>query len=105
MAKFYGPVGYAEYDTVAPGRVTEKIIERKYYGDIQKYNRKLESSNDINDNINVSMKISIVADAYAYDHFFAIRYVKYAGATWKVIDISPERPRLILTIGGLYNAH
>ena len=36
-------------------------------------------------------------------HFFAIRYVKWAGTRWKVDDVEVKRPRLKLTLGGVWN--
>ena len=44
-----------------------------------------------------------MADPYAYDHFFAIKYVKWMGAYWKVTNVEVQRPRLKLTVGGVYN--
>lgn len=103
MAKFYGTIGYAEQVETAPGVYENKITEYKYYGDILTYNRKLESSEYLNDDINISNKISIVADPYAYEHFYAMQYVTFMGAKWKISNVEVQRPRLILSIGGLYN--
>ena len=104
MAKFKGVVGFAETVEKTPGVHVEEIARRTYSGDIHRNNRRLESSGNINDNINVSNEISILADAYAFHHFYAIRYVEFGGAKWKVsaIDAS-KRPRLVMTLGGLYN--
>lgn len=103
MAKFYGAVGYAETVETAPGVWTEKITERKYYGDITRNTRRLDGSEYLNDNISIQNQISIIADAYAYEHFFAMRYVRWMGACWKVSTVEVQRPRLILTLGGVYN--
>jgi len=103
MTKFFGKVGYAETVKTAPGVYSEQIVERPYYGDVTKTSRRLEGSDSVNDKITCSNKISIVADAYAYEHFFAVRYVIWAGCRWKVPTIEVQRPRLILTLGGVYN--
>lgn len=103
MARFYGPVGYVSTVETAPDVSTEIPHERNYVGDLLKNNRRLESSGELNDNIKISNRISIVADPYALDHFFAIRYVKWMGAYWEVTDVEVEYPRLILTLGGVYN--
>ena len=104
MAKFYGKIGYdAGTLETSPGVWEEQLEERSYYGDVVRGTRRLESGESINDNINVSNQISIVADAYAYEHIFAMRYIEWAGAKWKITDVEIQRPRLILTIGGLYN--
>ena len=60
MAKFYGPVGYAETVETAPGVYVEKITERMYFGDLTRNTRRLQSSETLNDDINVANEISIV---------------------------------------------
>lgn len=103
MGKFYGSIGYAETVETSPGVWVEQITERKYYGDVNRDSRRLQSANQLNDNINVSSEISIVADPYAYNHFHSMRYVEFMGAKWKISTVEPKPPRLILTLGGLHN--
>lgn len=103
MGKWFGRIGYAEQLETTPGVWEEKIVERDYYGDIVRNYRKLESSGEVNDNINVSMEISIVADPYAIQNFHAMRYIEYMGSLWKLSNVEVNYPRLILQIGGLYN--
>lgn len=103
MAKFYGAVGYGESREIRPGVYKDAITERVYSGDVLRNMRGLEKSEHQNDNINVKNSISIVADAYAIDHFFAIRYVNWMGVNWTVTDVEVQHPRLIFTIGGVYN--
>lgn len=104
MAKFYGIVGYATTENVRPGVYTpDDISERTYYGDVTKNVRRVEGSEQLNDNLILSNTISIVADQFAYDHFFAIRYVVWMGVAWKVTNVEVKRPRLILTVGEVYN--
>jgi hypothetical protein len=47
--------------------------------------------------------ISIVADAFAREQYFAIRYVEWAGVRWAVSDVEVQHPRLILRLGEVYN--
>lgn len=101
--KFYGPVGYGETVEKQPGVWVDEIVERNYYGDIIRNTRRLESSDKINGDISVNNSISIVADAYAQNHFFAIRYIKWAGTYWLVSEVEVKSPRLILRLGGVYN--
>ena len=103
MAKFYGPVGYAETIETVPGVWEEKIIERNYYGDLIRDSRRLQSGDQVLDSINIANEISIVADPYAYDHFHTMRYVAYMGTKWKITNVEVKYPRLILSVGGLYN--
>lgn len=103
MAKFYGVIGYAETVETTPGVWEEQIVERNYYGDLIRNTRRLQSADQLNDNINVANEISIVSDPYARDNFHSMRYVEFQGAKWKISNVEVQYPRLILTIGGLYN--
>jgi hypothetical protein len=103
MAKYFGSVGYAEDEEVSPGIVKERIVTREYYGDIIRNNRRLENSDQINDDIKITNQISIVSDPYAIDNFWKIRYATFMGQKWKVKTVEVEFPRLILTLGELYN--
>lgn len=104
MPKFYGAVGYIENRETAVDVITEEPIERMYKGDLLKNDRRLDNGVSINDDINISNRISILADAYANNHIHDMRYVKWRGTAWKValVDAS-QPPRLILTLGGVYN--
>jgi hypothetical protein len=103
MAKFYGKIGYGEAEESAPGVYTDVITERDYYGDVVKNTRKLSEGEFLNNDLSVQNMISIVADAYANEHFFAIRYIQWAGALWTVSDVEVQSPRLLLRLGGVYN--
>ena len=103
MAKWFGAIGYAETVETAPGVWEEQITEVRYYGDIIRDSRTLQTTDQLNDNVNIANNISIVADPFAIQHFHNMRYATYMGAKWKVSTVEVQRPRLILTIGGLYN--
>lgn len=103
MAKFHGTVGYGESVETAPGVWEETITERMYFGDVIRNSRQLREQQKVNDDLSVGNSISIVADAYANEHFFAIRYVSWAGTLWKVSDVEVQSPRLVLRLGGVYN--
>lgn len=103
MAKFYGLIGYAETSETSPGVWTEVITERSYYGDVIKNSRRWQAGENLNDDLTINNQISIVADPFAYQNFHAIKYIKWMGASWKITNIDVQSPRLILTIGGVYN--
>lgn len=103
MAKYYGIIGYAETAETEPGVWEEQITERKYYGDFTRNTSKFQTSGGVNDDINVSNEISIVADPYAIQNFCYMRYVEYMGTKWKITNAEVKYPRLILSIGGVYN--
>jgi hypothetical protein len=103
MAKFHGVVGFAITEETSPGIWNSVITEREYYGDVVVDARRLQTIDQLNDDISVSNRISIIVDAFANEKFHAIRFVEYMGTVWKVINAEVQRPRLILTLGGVYN--
>ena len=103
MAKFYGKIGYAKTVETAPGVWVEQITERNYYGEEIRNTRQLQSADQVNNNIKIVNKFSIVADPYAMDNFRDIRYLEFMGTKWTVNTVEVERPRLILEAGGVWN--
>ena len=103
MPKFCGNIGYAISKETTPGVWVEDIVERQYFGDVYRNTRKLQSGNQVNDSIDISNEISILSDPFANENFHSMRYVTYMGAKWKVSSVEVRYPRLILTVGGLYN--
>jgi len=99
-----GAVGY-NHGAVEqkPGVFVESIVEKQYYGDILRNSRQLRDGESVNNDLTVGNSISIVADAYANEHFHAIRFVDWAGALWEVTDVTVQAPRLLLRLGGVYN--
>lgn len=104
MAKFYGAIGYAEMVKTVAGVWKEKITERNYSGDLIRNARRLQSTDQLNNDVTVANEISIVSDPFANENFHAMRYATFMGAKWKITNVDVQYPRLILTIGGIYNA-
>jgi hypothetical protein len=103
MAKFYGVIGYAETEETTPGVWRERITERQYFGDVIRDSGKTRDGENLNDNLVLDNQLSVIADPFAYEKFHAMRYVKWMGALWKITSVEVQRPRLILTVGGVYN--
>ena len=103
MAKFCGVIGYAVTKETEPGIWEEQIVEVEYFGDVIRNSRRFSGSAKVNDDINISNQISIIADPFANNNFHAMKYVVFMGAQWKVSEVTVQYPRLVLTIGGLYN--
>lgn len=105
MTRFYGAIGYgnAIESPSGSGIWVDDIVEYPYYGDVVRNTRKLEPGENLNSNITVQNSISIVADAYANEHFHNIRYIVWAGTKWTVTDVTVSAPRLILSLGEPYN--
>ena len=103
MAKFYGSIGYAETIETSPGVWKEQITKREYFGELVRNTRKLQSTDQVNDNININNEVSIIADPYAISNFHSMRYAEFMGTKWKISNVEVKYPRLILTLGGVYN--
>jgi hypothetical protein len=106
MAKFYGEVGYGKPVEIPEdsGVWIEKIVTKSnYYGDVNRNTRRTTDGEGLNDDISVNNTISIVADEFANQHFHMIKYVEWAGVLWKVTDVEVQTPRLILSLGSVYN--
>lgn len=103
MAKWFGSIGYSETVETGPGVWGERISERPYYGDMLRNVRRRDKADQLNDELNISNELSIVSDPYAMENFHAVRYATYMGARWKVSSVEVQYPRLILTLGGVYN--
>lgn len=103
MAKWFGKIGFSETKETKPGVWEEIITVREYYGDVTRNTRRFQSSENLNDNIVVSNDISIVADPYASQNFRSIRYIEFMGTKWKIDNVEVSYPRLILTLGEIYN--
>lgn len=104
MARFHGRVGFAgDQVESSPGVWEDTIVEVSYFGDVVRNTRILREGENLNSDLSVGNSISIVADAYANEHFFAIRYVEWAGILWTVTDVEVQAPRLLLRLGEVYN--
>ena len=103
MTKWYGMIGYAETVETEPGIWEPTIIERPYFGDIIQNIRMLQNSSEINDNVNINNQFSVVSDPYAVQHIHDMKYIEFQGTKWKVSNVTVQYPRLLLSIGGIWN--
>lgn len=103
MAKFCGKVGYVTSVTDETGITTNEPEEYTYFGDITSISKRWQTTENLNDDIRLEQNISIVADSYAWENYYKIRYVIIDNVAWRVTNVTPNRPRLNLYIGGLYN--
>mgnify|MGYP000053895076 CR=1 FL=1 len=103
MAKWFGKIGYAVTSETRPGIWEEVIVERNYYGDMTRNSRRLQAASQVNDDININNELSIISDPYAMNSFHAMRYAEFMGTKWKITNVEVQYPRLILSLGGLYN--
>ena len=104
MNRWYGKVGYSETVETASGVWAPQDTIREYYGDvIRNTTRWAVNSDSTNDDLTVNSQISIVADPYAIEKFYSMKWIEFMGAKWKITNVDPQPPRLLLTLGGVYN--
>ena len=103
--KWFGVIGYAETVETNPGVWEEKITERQYFGDVTRNTRRLQTTDQVNDNVDISNEISVVSDPYALQNFHAIRYAEWMGTKWKITNVDVQYPRLNLSLGGVWNGN
>lgn len=90
-------------DGVGTGVWKQRIVEKHYSGDLLRDYRTQESSNFVNESINISNTISIVCDRFIDDHIMDIKYITFKNKKFKVKSFTQNHPRIEMTIGGLYN--
>lgn len=101
--RYFGKVGYVGTRDIGSGVFEPFVEERPYYGEVTRLQSRWEGGASINDNVSINNQISILADPFAYENFQYIKYVEFMDTMWNVNSIEVQRPRLILTIGGVYN--
>jgi hypothetical protein len=105
MARYYGTIGYASSTESAPGSgVWSDVIEkRSYFGDLLRSSSASRDAETLNKDIIIGNYISVVADEYAINHFSQIKFVELAGHYWEVVRVDVQSPRLLITLGSVYN--
>ncbi|MBQ0088385.1 MAG: hypothetical protein KBT27_03510 [Prevotellaceae bacterium] len=104
MTKFKGRVGYSVTEEIRPGVFAQECIkESTYYGDVEDPYIRHTSKEGINDDLAISHTISILVDPKSVDRAPNMRYVTYMGTRWNITGVQYKYPRLILTLGGVYN--
>lgn len=103
MPKTMCAIGFGVSKETSPGIWKDEITQKQYRAEIIRNSRRLQSTDKVNSNIVITNELSIIADPYAKLNFHAIRYAEFMGTKWEVTTVSVEYPRLILTLGGVYN--
>lgn len=103
MAKIHSKIGFSNPEETAPGVWEDVISEREYFGTIIRQSRQWQATQNVNDNLVLNNRISVVSDDFARDNFSTMKYIIWGGVYWEISSVEVERPRLILSIGGVYN--
>ena len=104
MAKWFGKIGYSESVETKPGVYKPQITTHEYYGDVIRNNTRWAGNPDsTNDDLTINSQISIVADPFAIDNFYSMKWIEFMGAKWKITSVEPQFPRLLISLGGVWN--
>lgn len=104
MSRFCGKIGFSETKETASGVYGQAdITEKVYFGDVNRNIWKVNSGSKVNDDLTINNEISIVADSFARENFHRMIYVQWKGILWEISSVDDQYPRLILSIGDVYN--
>ena len=103
MAKFSGTLGFVTVESDSLGTFEEVITEISYTGDILRSSRRWDENQRVLSDLTIENRFSIIADSFAIDNTPNMRYLTYAGTRWKITAFEIQRPRIILSVGGVYN--
>ena len=103
MARFSGLIGYVTQEESVPGVWSSVERTRKMKGNVIRQTASVVTGEGVNDNVSLNHRVSLIGDAYAFDNYFNIKWVKMDTKRWKVTSIEVERPRIIVSLGGIWN--
>lgn len=104
MARFSGMIGFGFTEDDGYGVFKERIVERRYFGDVERNYKQPDTGEQLNDGVRLNNTVSVVMDPFAHQNMWAIRYVVWNGVKWKVTGAEDFYPRLKLSLGGVYHA-
>lgn len=103
MARYAGDVGYRIEEETSPGVWSAIEHVRRMKGDILRASSSFQGGDKINKDVKLNHRISLVGDSYLYERFMDLRWVEYAGTKWEVGSIELTRPRVVVTLGGVWH--
>lgn len=104
MAKWHGVIGFGTTEEVSPGVNKPKIYEKEASGDVIRNTRQYSTGNNLAGEITMSNQLSVLAKPYIIENLQYIKYANWMGVNWRVTSVDVQYPRLILSLGGVYNA-
>lgn len=104
MTKYKGHIGYSVQEEIRPGVWGQPFVrECMFYGDVIEPYIRHDQSDNVNDDLKIANTISILVDPKSFKHASNMRYLEYMGSRWKITGFQTRYPRIILTLGGVYN--
>ena len=104
MAKFAGLVGYVTQEETVPGVWSPVENPKMMRGDIIRQSSSSQNDDKVNSDVSLNHRVSLVGDAYAFGNYYNIKWIDIDGRKWEVDSVEIQRPRIIVSLGGPYNA-
>lgn len=101
--RYSGVIGLAETSETVPGVWTPTITEKKVFGDVLQQSRRYDSGQQINEDLHLQNRLSVVYDSELLEKFTTAKYITWNSSKWKISSIEIQQPRLVISLGGLYN--
>lgn len=105
MNRFSGKVGYMiqKEDPNQLGCWYTEIVAKQHSGNILSNQQRNSDAGKVNDDVVITNKFSIIANPFASKNYHNAKYVEYRGTKWEVSTVEYAYPRIILSVGGVYN--
>lgn len=103
MAKFSGLVGYVTQSEIRPGVWSSVENARSMRGDIIRQSSNSQNDDKVNSDISLGHRVSLVGDAYSFGNYYDIKWIDVHGKKWEVSSVEIQRPRIIVSLGGVWN--
>lgn len=100
--KWYGYIGYEQQVMTEPGIWEPKIIEKPYYGNVDRNYKHDKSSTTINNNYTLNNLISVLSDPFLIENVHQIVYITFMGSKWRPSSVEVQYPRLNIYLGDVY---
>ena len=105
MAQYSGMLGYVMPAKEDPPGIWKPsaVVEKLGRGDLIGQTINNEDVGGLSDGITINNQLSIIMDPFVNKNLESLKYVILYGTRWEIKSMTINRPRVILTLGGVYN--
>lgn len=103
MAKYCDIIGFCISEDQGNGIFKDRILEKRYKGEIIRQSANNVQNDNLNGDLILNARINILADPYTIRYIGTIKYAYYMNVCWKVTSFELQYPRILISLGGVYN--